>query len=183
MNSSMENLNMAPDMEGDSGCSPCEFEQNQEIIMKLPFFGGMPDSMIKGLAYFSNKLHFKAGEALFEQNDFDDKAYYVISGEVEILRMKDGKEMYAGSFGKGDFFGGLALTSSVKRLFTAKAKTDLACLVIRRKGLLSNLEKSPEIALAMLKVGSREVVEWDEQRIKQFGDKEDCLRQLGVSLI
>jgi NADH dehydrogenase len=73
--------------------------------------------------------HYHSDETVFEQGDFGDKIYVVVTGEAEVIR--DGKRI--GELKNGDVFGEMALVSEKPRSATVRARTPLDLISISRE--------------------------------------------------
>jgi NADH dehydrogenase len=82
--------------------------------------------------------HFEQGEIVFDQGDFGDRIYFIVKGEVEIVK---GGEVVA-MLRDGDVFGEVALVSDTARTAGVRAKTSLDVVTVSRgafKKLLAHL--------------------------------------------
>lgn len=75
-----------------------------------------------------SREHFHTGEAVFDQGDFGDKVYVVVSGDADVLR--DGYSV--ATLTKGDVFGEMALIADHPRSAAVRAKTPLDVISISR---------------------------------------------------
>jgi CRP/FNR family cyclic AMP-dependent transcriptional regulator len=69
-------------------------EGNQEIIAKLrqiPVLRSLDEQEMKDLLAFSDLREYKAGETILKEGRVDSTVYYLISGQVQIVKM--GKEL------------------------------------------------------------------------------------------
>ena len=64
---------------------------------------------------------YKAGDRIFKEGDEGSLAYVVQDGEVEIVKVIDGRETVLGSVGKGGIFGEMALIDNKPRMASARA--------------------------------------------------------------
>lgn len=75
----------------------------------------------------------QAGDRIFKEGDDGHRAYVVQSGEIEIVKETDGKEVVLGTIGKGGIFGEMALIDHRPRMATARATTGATVVVVSRK--------------------------------------------------
>lgn len=73
--------------------------------------------------------HFHAGETIFDQGDFGDKLYVIVSGIVDVI--KDGVSL--AELSDGEVFGEIALVSDRPRNAQVVAKTDVDLITVPRK--------------------------------------------------
>ena len=72
-----------------------EFQENLGILRQIQFFSGLPLEALKVFAYLCTRETFRAGDYLFHQDDNDGKAFYILSGEAELVRRDGGGELSA----------------------------------------------------------------------------------------
>jgi len=77
------------------------------------------DMNVEWLLPYTRPKNFKAGAILMERGDYATAAYYIVSGEVEVVGMNQ-------SLGKGTLLGEIGLfTPDGKRTKTVRCKTDV----------------------------------------------------------
>jgi CRP/FNR family cyclic AMP-dependent transcriptional regulator len=77
--------------------------------------------------------------------------YLIERGKVRIcVQDTDGREMTLTEFGRGDFFGDMALLDGQRRSADAIVAEDARLAVLSREHFLSFLRSSPDVALEML---------------------------------
>jgi CRP-like cAMP-binding protein len=141
-------------------------DANLEIYRNVAAFSGIPIERLKLLAYLSKRVYYRAGEFLFHHGDIDDRAYLILSGKAQVIRELSDHSVFLHEFTEGDFFGGLALLSDIKRRFSIKAITDLECLTINRESFQKLLLQFPEIAIKMLDPMIKRMVQMEEEFLK-----------------
>lgn len=144
----------------------CEMDENLEILRNIQAFSCIPMDRLRLYAYLSKRMHFKEGEFVFRHGDSDDKGYIIISGRVQVIREYQDRSLLLGEFQEGDFFGGLALLSDIKRLFSVKALTDTHCLTIDRESFRKIMIQFPEIAARVLDVMIKRIVIMEERLLQ-----------------
>jgi CRP/FNR family transcriptional regulator, cyclic AMP receptor protein len=79
---------------------------------------------VEWLLPYTHPKRFKAGAILMERGEYATAAYYIASGEVEVVEMKQ-------IFGKGTLLGEIGLfTPDGRRTKTVRCKTDVETAVI-----------------------------------------------------
>jgi CRP/FNR family cyclic AMP-dependent transcriptional regulator len=79
---------------------------------------------VEWLLPFTRPKNFKAGAILMERGEYATAAYYIASGEVEVVEMNQ-------TFGKGTLLGEIGLfTPDGRRTRTIRCKTDVQTAVI-----------------------------------------------------
>lgn len=169
-------------------CETCEFDKNLELLRNLSVFAALPLESQRAYAYLCRRVRYQPGNALFRQNDMDDKAYIVISGSLSLFRESsddsaDITESAHGTVETGQFFGGLALIADIRRLFTARAAEPTVCLVLPRKKLFTDLMQRPEIASQFMQGIANRVVTWEEKRLQQRENTDFHDATISISLL
>lgn len=93
---------------------------------------------------------YDSGKVIFEENQDGDHMYIIQEGSVRISKMMGGKEHILAVLGKGDFFGEMAIVTSVKRTATATAAGTVRLLAFDRPGFMSMIAKNARIALNII---------------------------------
>lgn len=82
------------------------------------------DMNVDWLLPYTRPKGFKAGDILMARGDYATAAFYVVSGEVEIVEINE-------VFGKGTFLGEIGLfTPDGRRTMTVRCKTDVQTAMI-----------------------------------------------------
>jgi CRP/FNR family cyclic AMP-dependent transcriptional regulator len=161
-----------------------EFQQNLEILRQMDFFSALSLEALKVFAYLFTRETFKPGEDLFQQDDNDGKAFYILSGTAEVVREDERGETILGKFTQGEFLGGLALLGDMRRLFSVRAQTDMMCLVMTREKFTKAIEQFPELMPRVLETMVRGIRSWEERLLLGPGELCDqCRKKVGVSLL
>jgi CRP/FNR family transcriptional regulator, cyclic AMP receptor protein len=161
-----------------------EYRDIIDLLMRIPLFSVMPPEAIRVLACLSAEESFLAGDKIFIQDEIDEHAYYIMEGETELLLSTRKGEEKLKSYFPGDFIGGFSLLSSVKRLFTLRAKTDVRCLVVSTECFQKILDQFPEIAWDILREMTASVHRWEERLLHGHGRLcPECKRGVGVTLL
>lgn len=82
---------------------------------------------------------FEPGETVFRQGDLGDRIYIVLAGRAEVVRASPGGEQVLAEVGPGEFFGEMALLSSLPRNATVRCMEATTVLGIPKRefGLLA----------------------------------------------
>jgi CRP/FNR family transcriptional regulator, cyclic AMP receptor protein len=82
------------------------------------------DMNVDWLLPYTRPRNFKAGDIIMERGDFATAAFYVVSGEVEIVEIGE-------TFGRGTLLGEIGLfTPDGRRTMTVRCKTDVQTAMI-----------------------------------------------------
>ena len=102
---------------------------------------------------------FRSGTVIFNEGDPAGDVYVIISGEVEIVHIKDGEETVVATLGKEDVFGDMALINDAPRSATARAKNNVSCFVVSMGEYQKQLEDASPMLRAILKILSQRLRE------------------------
>src|SRR5689334_17929406 len=86
---------------------------------------------------------YDPGQIIFRQGELGDCAYFIQSGEVEVIHQENGAESVIAKFSEGDYFGEKALIRSGPRSATVRAATQTRVGVIRKRSFLTMIIVMP----------------------------------------
>ncbi len=96
------------------------------------------------------KINYKAGEAIFEENDPGHQMYYIISGQVEIFIRVEGVKECLVVLEAGQFFGELALFNQSNRNAHAQADIDCELMIIQENNLITLIQDDHNIVYKLI---------------------------------
>ncbi len=106
---------------------------------------------------------YKDGEDIIKQGESGNCMYIIQSGEIEVIRDNNGKEVRLALRKEGDFFGEMALFSKELRSATIRALGDTRILTVDRKNLLNSIQKDPSLAFRIIETLSKRVRDLSEE--------------------
>jgi CRP/FNR family transcriptional regulator, cyclic AMP receptor protein len=151
----------------DEQGSRCELESNLNVLRKIPVFSGVPLNRLKLYAYLCKRRCYLNGEFIFRQGEADDRGYILLSGNARIVREYEDHSVFLNELQEGDFFGGVALLSDVKRLFSVRAATDIECLTLDRESFRKLLVQFPEVGVKVLDMMVKRIVQMEEKLMQK----------------
>lgn len=115
------------------------------------FKGSKPDTLID-LAACMESRSFKAGQTIFSRGDPGAELYLIRSGEVRIMGCVGGssRPCHIATYGRGEFFGGLAFLDRQPRGNDAIASTDLELYVLTQEKFSYLAEAHKRIAFVLV---------------------------------
>lgn len=123
---------------------------------------------LSALRRVAREQKFSAGQEIFKEGDDGDGVYIVRDGTVGISGLVDGNVRRAFSqVGPGDTFGEMAVIEDKPRSAGATAKTDVSTYFIPRAEMLALVERSPALALALLREMSNRLREFNHQYLRE----------------
>lgn len=130
---------------------PSDNSDLERSLKTIPLFAHLTPKDLKLLINLIHNRSYLAGEYVFFQGDPGIGLYIIRDGEVIIQRQTSGEEIISlATFGKGDFFGELALVDGEKRSASAIAKLDTRLGVIFKPDLDDFIEKFPKKGVKIL---------------------------------
>ncbi len=96
-------------------------------------------------------LRFGPGDVIFRAGDQGEEMYLVLEGTVRTFRGEE-KGGGQGQFGRGHFFGEMALVSGQPRSATAVAATPTVLLPVSREAFLDKIRSDPDVALHTIQI-------------------------------
>lgn len=115
----------------------------QEVIRMIPALTESPENLIKDIATELETEIFIPNDTIFEEGEEGDKMYFLLSGELEVIRQKDGK---IATLKPGDFFGEMALFEQTQRNATIKSVSYSETYSLDKYAFNSVLLKYPGVA-------------------------------------
>ena len=141
-----------------------ETENEFSYLKQVDIFASLNDEDIKELVSVAKRRTFRAGEVIFHRDDPGQVLYVIKEGKIKIsLISPDGQEIALVVFGKGEFFGELALLDGEPRSADAIALEKVECYTLQRSDFHKAIMKSPKIAIQVLEVLSRRLRKTDSQ--------------------
>jgi CRP/FNR family cyclic AMP-dependent transcriptional regulator len=127
-------------------------EQEVAILKKIPLFARIDPTKLKLMAFASERMIFKPGQAVCRQGDVGDSAFIIIDGEADILIESDGGPIKVASVGRNDIIGEIAILLDVPRTATVQATSDLQTLKITKDLFFRMVTDFPEMGVEIMRV-------------------------------
>ena len=103
------------------------------------------------------------GRVIFRQGEEGDCAYFIQSGEVDVIRQEDGAQRVFATLSKGQYFGEMALISDAPRNATVRAVTPTRLAVLGKQNFLAMLKLMPHTQEDIMKTVSSRAMEISER--------------------
>jgi CRP-like cAMP-binding protein len=92
------------------------------------------------------------GDIIFRSGDPGDVMYIVLDGEVHISQEEGGQRFVLARFGRGHFFGEMALVTGKPRVATAVAAASTVLMPLSREIFLQKVKTDPTVALHAVQI-------------------------------
>jgi hypothetical protein len=124
-----------------------------------PVLVGLAIAIVAGVAiYRYNTSHhlfeienYEPGDIVFHEGDLGDCAYFIHSGEVEVVREHQGQQQVVARLGKDQYFGEMALITNARRNATIRAASKLRVAVLGKNNFMTLLSVLPATKEDILK--------------------------------
>ena len=133
-------------------------------LKQVNIFKGLDDQEVHDLISVAKKRTFRSGEVIFHRDDPGQVLYIIREGKVKIcLISPDGQEISLVVFGKGEYFGDLALLDGLPRSADAIALEKVECFTLQRNDFHNAIMKNPRIAIQIMEVLCERLRRTDQQ--------------------
>jgi predicted acylesterase/phospholipase RssA/CRP-like cAMP-binding protein len=136
-------------------------------LRRIPFFGELPDDVLKVISTKLHLKHYRKGEVVFVEGGSGDSMYLIESGQVKVVSGTDEEEKIFAYLGPGNFFGEMALLLGEPRSATVKVDIDADLWVLHKADMVALLKQYPSIAVIISRELSRRLRETDKQLTKR----------------
>ena len=125
-------------------------QQDVEVLRKIPLFAKIEPARLKLLAFTSEHVEFRAGEAVCRQGDPGDAAYIVLDGTADVVVQGEGGPMTVATIGRNDIVGEIAILCDVPRTATVLATTQLVALRVSKDGFFNLVTQFPQVGVEVM---------------------------------
>jgi CRP/FNR family cyclic AMP-dependent transcriptional regulator len=105
----------------------------EKIKQKVPIFSGMSSDRLMSTLAVAEYFSVKAGEAVFNERDIGDSFFVLMSGEVLVEKLRNGKAVELVRLNAGHCFGEMALVGHHLRSATVRATRDTVLMRFYRE--------------------------------------------------
>jgi CRP-like cAMP-binding protein len=117
-----------------------------DLIARVPLFATLSKNERGQVASIADEIDLPADKLLIREGEPGREFFVLLEGEVDVTRK--GKKLATRR--SGDFFGEIALVSSLPRTATVKTLGPVRALVIRDVDFRTLLKRTPGIAVKVL---------------------------------
>jgi CRP-like cAMP-binding protein len=130
-------------------------KEHLDHLKVVPLFADLGRHELELVDRASTELEVRPGHVLMHEGQLAHEMVVVLEGELEVTR--DGQ--HVATLGPGDFAGEMALLAHSPRHASVVATTDATLLVIEGRAFFAVLMDAPQIAVKMLPIVARRVIE------------------------
>lgn len=138
-------------------------DQEVATLKRIPLFANIDTSRLKLMAFASQRMIFKDGQALCQQGDPGDAAYIVIEGRADVLIETGDGPLKVATLASNDIVGEIAILIDVPRTATVRAAGEVVTLKITKDLFFRMVSDFPEIAIEVMRVLAHRLEKTNEQ--------------------
>ena len=116
-------------------------DKKVELIRKVPLFSHLSRKQLAQVAKVADEIDLREGKEMTREGAPGREFFVILEGSAEVR--KGGRKI--NSLQPGDFFGEIALVTSVPRTATVAATSPVRALVVTDRSFRHLLEESPDI--------------------------------------
>ncbi len=132
--------------------------QKVEFMSRVSLFSQMREKDIEFIARKANQLTFQGGDVIISEGDQDHRLFIVQKGFVQVVKDRLGpNEKILGLFGPYSYFGEMALIDEMARSASVVALKEAHVLCLEQLDLRKELERTPAMALELLRMLSQRI--------------------------
>ncbi|THB78723.1 MAG: cyclic nucleotide-binding domain-containing protein [Desulfobulbaceae bacterium] len=171
-----KNISQEPQKQSD-------FKQDFDVLRRTYLLSNLSTDCLKLFAMLSKRVVMVDDETLTDQGEVLDKAFYLISGLLEVLYQgENSSPEVIGVFEPGTFGGGASLLARMQSNFSLRAQGSCQLITIGRLEFEKIERKFPEIRQQMVANLVQELVRKDREMMVNDNESVD-FASLPVSLI
>ncbi len=125
-----------------------------ELLRRYPFFAGLSEDQLRGIAMIADEISFPAKTIVFKEDTEAECFYILVSGEVELLYSGGGEgrvvNAYVGSVAPGEVFGFSSLLEPYKMTTAARSEGPVSVIAIDACGLRAMCEVDHRLGYTLM---------------------------------
>ncbi|MGI4738377.1 MAG: cyclic nucleotide-binding domain-containing protein [Janthinobacterium lividum] len=119
-----------------------------QVLQQTALFAETPENVLSSIVPIMNEVTFATGQQIFAKGDLGSSLFIMYAGQVGVY---NGPQLLA-TFGKGDFFGELALLDAEPRSASAVAQGVVTAFRLDQEDFYDVMEERPEVLRNILRV-------------------------------
>jgi CRP-like cAMP-binding protein len=119
-----------------------------EMLSEVPLFQTLPKRHLHKLGRVAKPVRFSAGRMIVKEGSAGTTFFVIVDGRAKVF--SESANRLLAHFGRGDFFGELALLDGRPRSASVVAETDVDAIQLSRKAFRDLLMHDPEVGLKIM---------------------------------
>lgn len=120
------------------------------LIPKLEVFNFLEESDYNVLENYMFRYEYEAGAYVFKEGAHGGYMFFIVDGDVEVIKQFDTKKHTIAKLGPGRSVGEMSLIDGSPRSATVRAAGDLSLIVLKREDFQKLLGEQPATANRIL---------------------------------
>ncbi len=122
----------------------------ESLLSKLELFNFLEEQDYKIIEEFMFQHDYEEGSYVFKEGGHGGYMFFIVEGEVEVIKQFDEKKHTIAKLSKGRSVGEMSLIDGSPRSATVRALTKLQLIVLKREDFNKLNEEQPAIANKVL---------------------------------
>ena len=122
----------------------------QALLPALEVFNFLEDADYRIIEKYMFNYDYDEGSYVFKEGGHGGYMFFIVDGEVEVIKQFDSKTHVIATLAKGRSVGEMSLIDGAPRSATVKAKTALKLIVLKREDFNKLNDEQPAIANKIL---------------------------------
>ncbi len=128
-----------------------ESKSMEKVSKRIQIFSELEEKELREMLEIARPRNFKQGDIVIKDGDKGDSIYFIISGNVNVLKnSKTGKDIVVDTLSDGDFFGEFGFFTGGRRMATISASTDVELYEFTKEEMESISKKYENIAKVLI---------------------------------
>ncbi len=148
-------------------------EEMIQALSRVKILQMLPAEKVARLIPCVKTLRFKPDETVLKQGTSASDLYFIVKGQVQVLRESVAGDTLIAELGEGETFGEIALISDQPRTATINAKTDLVVFALDKKEFEQLIKQSPDLRNASCRMVTERLHDIQEKDKSLAGKAEE----------
>ena len=136
------------------------------FLRGVSIFSSMTLEQLRVLTSHLEEQHFLSGEVIFQEGDFSQDLYIVVTGRVNAVKDYGGpRDRTIACFGSGDFFGEMAVFEGAPRSATMVTEEEAELLVLSPEKFKQTIYQKPDMAFEIFRELSARLRRREEEMV------------------
>ena len=127
-------------------------EKEVDILRRVPLFANIEPAKLKLMAFASERMTYKAGQALMRQGETGDAAYVILEGDADVIVDTPNGPLTVAKVGANDIVGDIAILIDIPRTATVAATSELITLKLTKDLFYQLVHDFPDMAIEVMRV-------------------------------
>ena len=126
--------------------------QEVDILRRVPLFAKIDPAKLKLMAFASERVIYKPGQAVVRQGDPGDAAYVILQGDADVIIDGADGPLTVATVGTNDIVGDIAILIDIPRTATVSATTELVTLKLTKELFYQLIHDFPDMGIEVMRV-------------------------------